>query len=135
MTSCSDFCGLTAAFVSSLAYGSYGVPIKATLDIEVHPLVLQSYKTIVMFFTCWFVLALGVEAKFTPLGLLSGILWVSGGTLGIYGIRSAGMAIAVGTWSSVMVLVNFIWGILIFKGASICDTLAPLKAFFDCTVF
>jgi glucose uptake protein GlcU len=116
MASCSgDSCGWIAAIIASLAYGSYGVPIKATLDIDVHPLVLQSYKTIVLFLSCWFVLAFGETAKFTPYGLLSGFLWVSGGTCGIYGIRNAGMAIAVGTWASVMVVMNFICGILLFR--------------------
>jgi hypothetical protein len=27
----------------------------------------------------------------------------------------AGLAIAVGTWASVMICVNFVWGILIFQ--------------------
>ena len=58
---------------------------------------------------------MGIEVRWTPWGILSGILWVSGGTGGIYAIRNAGMATAVGTWASVMVLINFIWGILIFK--------------------
>jgi glucose uptake protein GlcU len=120
---CSDACGWIAAMIAAVSYGSYGVPIKATLDIDVHPLVLQSYKTIVFFLCSWLVLALGQQAKWTPYGLLSGFLWVSGGTFGIYGIRNAGMAIAVGTWSSVMVLVNFVWGILIFR--------EPVHSFFN----
>ena len=58
---------------------------------------------------------LGEAPKFTSLGLLSGLLWVLGGTGGIFAIRQAGMAIAVGTWASTMVLVNFVWGIMVFK--------------------
>lgn len=113
---CSDSCGWLAALVAALAYGSYGVPIKATLDIDVHPFVLQSYKTVVLFVSSWFVLYIDPTAlKFTPYGILSGVLWVSGGACGVYGIRNAGMAIAVGTWASVMVCVNFSWGILIFR--------------------
>lgn len=112
---CGDPCGWIAAVIAALSYGSYGVPIKATLDIEVHPLVLQSYKTVVLFVLSWFVLLLGEEAKWTGYGILSGFLWVSGGSCGILGIRNAGMAVAVGTWASVMVLVNFVWGILIFR--------------------
>jgi glucose uptake protein GlcU len=112
--------GWIAAGVAAISYGSYGVPIKATLDVEVHPFVLQSYKTTVLFLMSWYALLLEDEGTpsrpfFTPWGLLSGLLWVVGGTGGIYGIRNAGMATAVGTWASVMVLVNFVWGILIFK--------------------
>ena len=36
-------------------------------------------------------------------------------TCGIYGIRNAGLAVCVGTWSSCQVVTSFIFGILIFK--------------------
>jgi len=58
---------------------------------------------------------MGQDIKWTPWGLLSGFLWVAGGTGGIFAIRAAGMAIAVGTWSSVMILVNFCVGIIAFR--------------------
>jgi len=48
------------------------------------------------------------------MGLISGLLWVSGGIGGIYGIRNAGLAISVGTWSGVAVLISFAWGIFAF---------------------
>jgi hypothetical protein len=81
--SCTDSCGWTAAFIAALAYGSFGVPVKATKHIDVHPLMLQSYKTLVVFVTCWFVTLLGVQVGFTKWGLLSGLLWVVGGTGGM----------------------------------------------------
>jgi hypothetical protein len=112
---CTDSCGWIAAVVAALAYGTYGVPIKETKKIPVNPLVFQSYKTITMFVSCWVVLLMGVEVSFTPWGLLSGLFWVLGGTGGIVAVRYAGMAIAVGTWASVMICVNFVFGILIFK--------------------
>jgi glucose uptake protein GlcU len=117
--SCSDTCGLVAALFGSFCYGSYGVPVKATAGIDVHPLILQTYKTSVVFVCSWafLFLILDVEARnsnWTPLGLVSGFLWVTGGCFGNYAIRTAGIALAVGTWASVMVLVNFVWGILVF---------------------
>lgn len=122
---CSDSCGWTAGIIAAIAYGCFGVPIKETAHIDVHPLILQSYKTGTMSVCCWFVLAMGVDISFTPWGILSGFLWVLGGTGGIYAIRMAGMAISVGTWASVMICVNFIWGILIFQEpvASIAGTM------------
>ena len=105
--SCDDSCGWTFAIVAAVAYGSFGVPIKETAKLDVHPLVFQSYKTGTMFLTCWLVLLLGVPVKWTPWGLLSGLLWVLGGCGGVYAIRMAGMAIAVGTWASIMIVVNF----------------------------
>ena len=38
-----------------------------------------------------------------------------GATAGIYGIRQAGLAISVGTWSSLVVVSSFIWGIGVFR--------------------
>lgn len=111
---CSDACGFLAAVIGAICSGSYGVPIKATLDVDVHPLVLQSYKTIVLFAFSWCVLLVGEEARWTGFGILSGFLYVIGGTFSVLGIRLAGMAVAVGTWASVMVIVNFVWGILVF---------------------
>lgn len=52
--------------------------------------------------------------KFTPWGILSGVFWVPGATCGIYGIKNAGLAIAVGTWSSLIVISSFSWGIFVF---------------------
>ncbi len=46
---------------------------------------------------------------------MSGLFWVPGAACGIYGIRNAGLAIAVGTWASIIVLTSFLWGIVIFK--------------------
>ena len=112
---CSDSCGWIAAFVAMLAYGTYGVPIKESRHVEVHPLIFQTYKTAVMLLTCPAVLLLGVAPSFTPWGILSGALWVLGGTGGVVAVRLAGMATAVGTWASVMIGVNFVWGILVFR--------------------
>jgi hypothetical protein len=56
----------------------------------------------------------GEEFTFTPIGICSGFLWVTGGTGGIYGVRNAGLAISVGIWSGLTVLISFIWGLFIF---------------------
>ncbi len=37
-----------------------------------------------------------------------------GATAGIYGIQHAGLAVSVGTWSSIIVISSFCWGILVF---------------------
>jgi hypothetical protein len=114
--SCSDSCGWTAAIVALFAYGTYGVPIKETHKIpDLNPLVFQSYKSVVMFSMAPMVVLLGVPLRFTPWGILSGLLWVLGGTGGVVAVRYAGMATAVGTWASVMIFVNFVWGILVFE--------------------
>lgn len=123
---CTETCGWVAAFIAALAYGTFGVPIKETVKIDVHPLILQSYKTFTMFVMSWGVILMGEKIRFTPWGILSGLLWVLGGTGGIYGIRNAGMSVAVGTWSSCMVVINFLVGIIVFREpvASVSSTFA-----------
>jgi hypothetical protein len=76
----SEAYGWFAAFCSMLSFGSFGAPIKSRVvtDLDVDPLVFQSYKTLMCFLTCWGVLLLGEEFSYTPWGLVSGIFWVPG---------------------------------------------------------
>eukprot|EP00523_Entomoneis_sp_CCMP467_P011556 CAMPEP_0168719614 /NCGR_PEP_ID=MMETSP0724-20121128/1129_1 /TAXON_ID=265536 /ORGANISM="Amphiprora sp., Strain CCMP467" /LENGTH=471 /DNA_ID=CAMNT_0008766173 /DNA_START=533 /DNA_END=1948 /DNA_ORIENTATION=- len=82
---------------------------------EVNFLVMQSYKTLVCFLTCWLVVFLGEEIRFSYWGIVSGLFWVPGAAAGIYGIRTAGLATAVGTWSAIQVLTSFVFGIIVFE--------------------
>lgn len=52
---------------------------------------------------------------FTPWAFVSAILWVPGGTAGVYAIRRAGLAVSNGIWSCVIVILSFIWGVFIFR--------------------
>lgn len=115
-TQCTDACGWFAAIISALCFGSFGVPVKGgpASKVNIDPLVMQSYKTIMCFLTCWLVIPMGHKFSFTPWGIVSGLFWVPGATAGIYGIRNAGLAIAVGTWSSLVVVSSFCWGIFVF---------------------
>ena len=125
---CGDGCGWIAGIIAAVAYGSFGVPVRQTKHIDVHPLVLQTFKTVTMFVLSWSVTLADVTPSWTWWGLVSGTLWVLGGTGGIYAIRMAGLAIAVGVWASVMIGVNFVWGILVFR-EPIHDVLGTLAAF------
>ena len=102
------------------------------------PFVLQTYKSLMCFVTSWVVLFLGVDFEYTNWGIVSGVLWVSGGVCGIFGIRNAGLAVSVGTWvsfisrkisdycysrrrsqlflfqSCITVMISFTWGIFFF---------------------
>mmetsp|Transcript_9155 Transcript_9155/g.10053 ORF Transcript_9155/g.10053 Transcript_9155/m.10053 type:complete len:470 (+) Transcript_9155:241-1650(+) len=116
LASCGTGCGLIAAFIGVIGFGSFGAPLKgqAANSVNPDPFVLQTYKSTMCFLTSFLVLFLGEEYKFSPLGIVSGLLWVSGGICGIFGIRNSGLAISVGTWSAITVLVSFTWGIFIF---------------------
>lgn len=112
---CSDGCGWTAAIIAVLSWGTFGVPLKVNTNVDVNFFVMQSYKTIVCFATSWLVILLGEPVRFTAWGIVSGLFWVPGAACGIYGIRNAGVAIAVGTWSAIQVCTSFIFGIIIFE--------------------
>ncbi|GFH59138.1 hypothetical protein CTEN210_15614 [Chaetoceros tenuissimus] len=116
LDSCGNGCGLIAAFVGMIGFGSFGAPLKCkAIDMcSPDPFVLQTYKSIMCFVTSWVVLFLGVDFEYTNWGIVSGILWVSGGVCGIFGIRNAGLAVSVGTWSCITVLISFSWGIFFF---------------------
>ena len=77
---CSDVCGWAAAVICVLSFGSFGVPLRGSQKVEMHPLVMQSYKTLVCFMTCWLVLFLGEDFKWSYWGIASGLFWVPGAT-------------------------------------------------------
>lgn len=58
---------------------------------------------------------LGQSFYFSPWGIVSGLFWVPGGIAAIYGVQNAGLAVAQGVWSSMIVLVSFVWGIFVFQ--------------------
>lgn len=105
-----ELLGWVSAIIAALAYGSFGVPIRQSRDLPVHPIVWQSYKTLGLFSVSSVLLPL-IGPGWTPWGIVSGGLWVCGGTAGVIAIQTAGLTVAVGVWSTIMVLINFIVGI------------------------
>jgi len=83
----------------------------------------------------------GESFHFSPMGLVSGLLWVTGGITGIFGIRNAGLAISVGTWSAVTVLISFIFGSFVFGervysvGTTLCGISMLLVGFLGMSYF
>ncbi len=67
---CSETCGWIAGIIAALSFGTFGVPIKsAKAKLKVDPLVMQSYKSLLCFLTCWLVIPLGEPLRFTPWGI------------------------------------------------------------------
>ena len=113
----SSFLGYACTIVSAVCFGSFAVPVKSERckSVNVHPLVFQTYKTAMCFLTSWFVLLYhDVDFTISPWGLVSGLFWVPGGILAIHAVKMAGLAFPQGLWSSLIVLVSFIWGIFVF---------------------
>lgn len=75
-----EICGWMAAACSSLAFGTFAVPIKSDVarSVNIDPLVFQSYKTTMCFITAWFILFVPNHHTFvfTPWGIVSGLFWV-----------------------------------------------------------
>jgi len=113
---CSQTCGIIAALCSCVFHGTFVCPMKskAATSVDVDPLVFQTYKVCMCFILSWLVLLIGVEFVFTPWGLVSGLLWIPGGSAGIYAVRTNGIAISVGIWSCISVLTSTMWGFLAF---------------------
>lgn len=116
MNSCGQSCTILGILCGIIASGSFGAPLKchSVNMCNPDPFVLQTYKTGMCFITSWMLLFLGERCEVSPMGLVSGLLWVSGGVCGIFGIRNAGLARSVGTWSCVTVLISFMWGVAVF---------------------
>ncbi|KAL9185384.1 hypothetical protein ACHAXT_003161 [Thalassiosira profunda] len=109
--------GWFAALIATIGFGSFAVPIKgdAANSVDIDPLIMQSYKSLMCYLTSWLVVLLGQEVTFTWWGLVSGLFWVPGGAMNIFAIRNAGIAISQGIVASSIVLVSFIWGHYIFR--------------------
>jgi hypothetical protein len=125
------FLGLTSAIIATFCFGTFAVPVKSPAcrsinsGAGIHPLAFQSYKTLCCLLTSWLALVIPaydedtggwvrVRPVITAWGLVSGLFWVPGGVAAIYAVQNAGLAVAQGTWSTLIVLVSFIWGIFIF---------------------
>jgi len=137
-------CGWISALISCLSFGSFAVPIKSkrARDCEVDPLVFQSYKTFICFMSSFLTLPLfHQEFYFTPWGIISGVFWVPAGVAAIYAVQNAGLAVSQGIWSSVIVIVSFVWGIGVFdeqvrsKGIAIAAVLIMILGLWGMSFF
>ena len=112
-------CGWAAALLSTLAFGSFAVPIKSPtcIRLKIDPLVFQTYKTVMNLITSFCVIQfMGDRSNmtFSPWGIVSGLFWVPSGVAAVYAVQHAGLAVSQGTWSSLIVLVSFVWGFGVF---------------------
>lgn len=122
--------GLLAAIGSVLFFGSYAVPMKtpAVVVSNIDPIIYQSYKSFVCFATSWLVL-IYTPLKFTWWGLLGALIWVINGSASVLAVRLVGIGLAQSLWSSLSIIVSYIWGRYIFKEAAKNDTLSHVAVF------
>jgi hypothetical protein len=128
-------CGWFSAIISCIAFGSFAVPIKSKAARECHvdPLVFQSYKTFMCLVTAILTPPLfGQEYYFTPYGIVSGLFWVPAGVAAVHAVQNAGLALSQGLWSSIIVLVSFVWGIFVFRESVRSKAIASVAIFLMC---
>mmetsp|Transcript_13673 Transcript_13673/g.41307 ORF Transcript_13673/g.41307 Transcript_13673/m.41307 type:complete len:433 (+) Transcript_13673:278-1576(+) len=107
--------GAATVFGAIVAFGSFGVPIKSRRlqDAQVHPLVVQGYKSTACFATCWLALFVA-KLNFTWWGIVGASIWVVNGVAAVVAIQAAGLAVSQALWSGLSVFVSFIWGAVLF---------------------
>lgn len=81
------------------------------------------------FVTSWIILLIGQPFTFSAWGIVSGLFWVPAGIAAIYAVKHAGLAVSQGIWSSIIVLVSFAWGMLVFDEEVKSKTAACLAVF------
>eukprot|EP00299_Pterocystis_sp_00344_P003952 c14754_g1_i1.p1 GENE.c14754_g1_i1~~c14754_g1_i1.p1 ORF type:complete len:334 (+),score=62.37 c14754_g1_i1:63-1064(+) len=114
--SCSTTHGVFFVIGSVLSFGSFILFLKlpAVSKLQPDPVVFQAYKSFWAFATSFIVLFFH-EFEYTPVGIVSGMFWVPAGTIAVIAVRSVGIAVGEGIWSGVIVVVNCVWGLLIFQ--------------------
>eukprot|EP00301_Raphidiophrys_heterophryoidea_P024452 c7945_g1_i1.p1 GENE.c7945_g1_i1~~c7945_g1_i1.p1 ORF type:complete len:383 (+),score=50.22 c7945_g1_i1:82-1149(+) len=112
---CSFSEGILAVVMSATFFGSFTsfIKIPSVMKLELDPVVFQCYKSFFAFASCF--LALTVRPfEFTAWGIVSGMSWIPAGIAAIISVRSIGISVGQGLWSGLIILVNCMWGILVF---------------------
>ncbi|KAH7365201.1 hypothetical protein KP509_18G013500 [Ceratopteris richardii] len=122
--------GILAAVASMVFFGSFAVPMKTTavLDAKMDPIIFQSYKSFVCFMTSWLVL-IYTPLKFTWWGMVGALIWVITGSAAVLAVRLVGIGLAQSLWSSLSIVVAYIWGAYIFKESIQNHALSLLSVF------
>jgi len=109
--------GYLAVAVSALAWGSFGVFTKtaAIREAKVDPMVIQCYMSVAIFLVSWLVAALpGVGVSFTYWGVIGAAIWTPASCASIFGIKYLGLGVAQGSWSGIIMVTSFVWGVAYF---------------------
>lgn len=108
--------GWAAVCVACAAFGSFAVPMKneRVIEANVHPLTFQTYKTFWVLATSMLTFFF-IPVEVSPWGFVSGLSWVPAGVAAVVSVQNVGLGVGQGTWSSLIVLVSFAWGLLVFQ--------------------
>jgi len=110
--------GYLAVAASALAWGSFGVFTKtaAIREAKVDPMVIQCYMSVAIFLVSWLVAAIpGVGVSFTYWGVIGAAIWTPASCASIFGIKYLGLGVSQGSWSGIIMVTSFVWGVAYFS--------------------
>ncbi len=106
--------GLLTALLSAVLWGSMFVPMKKIKNPDM--LQFHAFMSAGIFLsTIILISAFGLQFAFNIFGLAAGLLWSAGNILSIFAIRDIGLSKAPPIWMSIVMLMNFAWGVLLFR--------------------
>ena len=111
-----DYLALCLAVGGGMAMGTYPVPLKcrAIVDLRLHPLVLQTYKSsAVLVAGCFFLIAAFVASptksyEFTPWAFASAAAWIPSGLCTIKAVPMAGVGVTVAVAAGASAALSFL---------------------------
>lgn len=109
--------GILAALGAALAWGSYMVPFKKFPPANL--VRFQLFTTIGIFISAVFVsFSLNYPFSLNLYGIVGGLLWAAGNPLSLQAVSDLGLSKALPIFLSVVIIVSFLWGVLVFNEIS-----------------
>lgn len=109
--------GFLAAIGAALAWGSYIVPFKKSKSSNL--IQFQAVIAVAIGFSGLLIsLILGFPLSLNGYGLISGVLWAVANAMSLVAITNLGMSRAIPLMGSLVVIVSFLWGALVFHELS-----------------
>lgn len=105
--------GFLVAMGAALAWGSYVVPFKKSGSSNL--IQFQALMGIGIFiFSIFTSLVLGYPFVVNVYGVASGLIWAFGNIISLRSVSDIGMSRALPIWVSMVILVSFLWGAVVF---------------------
>ncbi len=106
--------GILTGLITALAWGSYMVPFK-----KFPPANLVQFQLVIavsIFLSTLLVcLILGYPLSFSMYGVAAGLIWAIGNPISLQAVADLGLSRALPIFLSIVILVSFLWGVLVFN--------------------
>jgi len=109
--------GYIAVVIAALAWGSFGVFTKteAIREAKVDPMIIQCYMSVAIFLVSWLAAVVpSVGVSITYWGVIGAAIWTPASCASIFGIKYLGLGVSQGSWSGIIMVTSFVWGVAYF---------------------